>query len=92
MRAFLATRQTPLRARARLKRQRAAIAAVLERVHEWLTAREPGAEPPATDGPRPSADTDAGHEVEAKPPGPPPAPDDPGPQAETAADPPPGGE
>ena len=30
-RAFLATRQTPLRARARLKRQRAAIAAVLER-------------------------------------------------------------
>ncbi|MDP7478731.1 MAG: hypothetical protein QGI10_05635, partial [Vicinamibacterales bacterium] len=36
VRAFLASRQTPLRARARLKRQRAAIATVLDRVREWL--------------------------------------------------------
>ena len=34
--AFLALRQTPLRARAALKRQRAALAEVLERVQEWL--------------------------------------------------------
>ena len=74
VRAFLATRQTPLRARARLKRQRAAIAAVLERVHEWLSTREPGAEPAAPDGSQPRADTDPGYEADAEPPGPPPAP------------------
>ena len=51
VRAFLATRQTPLRARARLKRQQAAIARVLDRVHDWLHARGPGADPP---GPPPS--------------------------------------
>ena len=34
--AFLALRQTPLRARAALKRQRVALAVVLERVQEWL--------------------------------------------------------
>ena len=36
VRAFLALRQTPLKARARLKRQRAAVAAALEQVQEWL--------------------------------------------------------
>ena len=36
VRAFLASRQTPLRARASLKRQRAAIATVLDRVRDWL--------------------------------------------------------
>ena len=36
IRAFLASRKTPLRARASLKRQRAAIATVLERVRDWL--------------------------------------------------------
>ncbi len=51
VRAFLATRQTPLRARARLKRQRAAIATVLDRVHDWLNANEPGADPPASPPP-----------------------------------------
>lgn len=63
VRAFLATRQTPLRARARLKRQQAAIATVLDRVHEWLNAREadappPPAPPPAA-GPAPRAGTRA---------------------------------
>jgi 1-acyl-sn-glycerol-3-phosphate acyltransferase len=38
VRAFLASRQTPLRARASLKRQRAAIATVLDRVRDWLEA------------------------------------------------------
>ena len=47
VRAFLATRQTPLRARAKLKRQRAAIAAVLDSVHEWLSTNQPGTGPPA---------------------------------------------
>ena len=36
VRAFLALRQTPLKARARLKRQRDALAAVLEQVQEWV--------------------------------------------------------
>ena len=36
VRAFLASRQTPLRARANLKRQRAAIATLLDRVRNWL--------------------------------------------------------
>ena len=64
VRAFLATRQTPLRARARLKRQRAAIAAVLDRVHEWLSTYEPSAEPPvpapSPEGPGSRAGTAAG--------------------------------
>ena len=34
--AFLASRQTPLRARASLRRQRAAIATLLDRVRDWL--------------------------------------------------------
>lgn len=38
VRAFLALRQTPLAARARLRRQRAALADVLDQVHEWLQA------------------------------------------------------
>ena len=54
VRAFLATRQTPLRARARLRRQQAAIAAVLDRVHEWLNIREAGGQPPAP-SPSPAA-------------------------------------
>ncbi|MDP6579253.1 MAG: 1-acyl-sn-glycerol-3-phosphate acyltransferase [Vicinamibacterales bacterium] len=41
VRAFLASRQTPLRARARLKRQRAAIATVLDQVREWLDTEDP---------------------------------------------------
>jgi len=41
VRAFLASRQTPLRARASLKRQRASIVTVLDRVKEWLDAQEP---------------------------------------------------
>ena len=45
VRAFLASQQTPLRARASLKRQRAAIATVLERVQDWLDAREPVGDP-----------------------------------------------
>ncbi len=68
VRAFLATRQTPLRARARLKRQRAAIAAVLERVHEWLGVQEPGTEPPAPADPAPRADADPGREPGTGPP------------------------
>ena len=39
VRAFLASRQTPLRARASLKRQRAAIATVLDRTQDWLESR-----------------------------------------------------
>ena len=39
VRAFFALRQTPLAARARLRRQRAALADVLEQVHEWLGDR-----------------------------------------------------
>jgi uncharacterized membrane protein YhiD involved in acid resistance len=38
-RAFLASRQTPLRARASLKRQRASIATVLDQTREWLESR-----------------------------------------------------
>ena len=34
--AFLALRQTPLRARASLRRRRVALAVVLERVQQWL--------------------------------------------------------
>ena len=47
VRAFFALRQTPLDARARLRRQRAALADVLDQVHEWLTAGEttPGQQP-----------------------------------------------
>ena len=41
IRAFLASRQTPLRARASLKRQRAAIASVLDRVQDWFESRFP---------------------------------------------------
>ena len=40
VRSYLALRQTPLRARVRLKRQRAEIADVLERVRDWLEERE----------------------------------------------------
>ena len=39
VRAFFALRQTPLGARARLRRQRAALADVLDQVHEWLGDR-----------------------------------------------------
>ena len=64
VRAFLATRQTPLRARARLKRQQAAIATVLDRVHEWLDTREAGARPstspPFPADPAPRAGTATG--------------------------------
>lgn len=72
VRAFLATRQTPLRARAKLKRQRAAIATVIERAHEWLSTREPGAgpprPPPAPDGPGPPPGASPGHPPRAQPP------------------------
>ena len=44
VRALLASRQTPLRARASLKRQRAAIASVLDRVQDWLESH-PGQQP-----------------------------------------------
>ena len=85
VRAFLATRQTPLRARARLKRQRAAIAAVLERVHGWLSAQGPGAGPvaPAPDGPAPRPDP--GQEPGTELPASAPAPDGPRPRADTDA-------
>ena len=55
VRAFFALRQTPLAARAALRRQRAALAAVLDQTHEWLekraestpfTAQTPGRERP----------------------------------------------
>ena len=46
VRAFLASRQTPLRARASLKRQRAAIATLLDRVRDWLEAHEPADDQP----------------------------------------------
>ena len=39
IRAFLALQLTPLKARARLKRQRAVLATVLEQVQEWLETR-----------------------------------------------------
>ena len=39
VRAFLALRETPLKARAQLNRQRAALAAVLEQVQEWLEGK-----------------------------------------------------
>ena len=39
IRAFLALQLTPLKARARLKRQRAALATVLDQVQEWLETR-----------------------------------------------------
>ena len=85
VRAFLATRQTPLRARARLKRQRAAIATVLERVHGWLSAQGPGAgsaaTPPAPDGPEPRAEADQGQEPGTELPAFPPASDYPRPRA-----------
>lgn len=60
VRAFLATRQTPLRARARLRRQQAAIAAVLDRVHEWLNIREAGGQPPSRAAADPSPGTGRG--------------------------------
>ncbi len=41
VRAFLANRQTPLRARASLKQQRAAIATLLDRVRDWLETERP---------------------------------------------------
>ena len=44
VRAFFALRQTPLGARAHLRRQRAALADVLDQVHKWLQAG--GATPP----------------------------------------------
>ena len=81
VRAFLATRQTPLRARARLKRQRAAIAAVLERVHEWLSTREPGPGPATPDGRTARADASPGQVPGTEPP--PPAPDGAAPRAGT---------
>ena len=40
VRAFLASRQTPLRARASLKRQRAAIATMLDRIRDWLETHD----------------------------------------------------
>ena len=43
VRAVLALRQTPLQARARLKRQKAALALVLEQVDSWLAATAPAA-------------------------------------------------
>ena len=52
VRAFLASRQTPLRARASLKRQRAAIATVLDRVRDWLETHEPADEQPPTTRPQ----------------------------------------
>ena len=52
VRAFLASRQTPLRTRASLKRQRAAIATVLDRVRDWLETQEPADDLP-TDAPTP---------------------------------------
>ena len=36
VKAFLALRQTPLKARAALRRQRVELASVLERVEEWI--------------------------------------------------------
>lgn len=59
VRAFLATRQTPLRARARLRRQQAEIAAVLDRVHEWLNTRDADADRPTPQDPRPATNSDA---------------------------------
>jgi 1-acyl-sn-glycerol-3-phosphate acyltransferase len=53
VRAFLASRQTPLRARARLKRQRAAIATVLDQVKEWLDTQEPAGGHSTDASPRP---------------------------------------
>ena len=50
VRAFLASRRTPLRARASLKRQRAALATVLEQVRDWLES-QPAADQPV-DRPR----------------------------------------
>ena len=47
VRAFLASRQTPLRARARLRRQRAALATVLEQVRDWLETPPAGGAPGA---------------------------------------------
>ena len=41
VRAFLGSRQTPLHARASLKRQRAAIATLLDRVLDWLETEWP---------------------------------------------------
>ena len=52
VRAFLASRQTPLRARASLKRQRAAIATVLDRVRDWLETDEPSAAPQGSVAPQ----------------------------------------
>ena len=43
VRAFFALRQTPPAARAALRRQRAALAAVLDQTHEWLQADVSGA-------------------------------------------------
>ncbi len=43
VRAFFALRQTPLAARAVLRRQRAALAAVLDQTHEWLQEGASGA-------------------------------------------------
>ena len=50
--AFLALRQTPLKARARLKRQRAELASVLEQVAEWVRDVRAPADP--RDRPAPS--------------------------------------
>ena len=43
--AFLALRQTPLKARARLKRQRAELANVLEQIADWVRDVRTGADP-----------------------------------------------
>ena len=51
VRAFFALRQTPLAARAALRRQRAALAAVLDQTHEWLEERVSRA-PAAAGSPR----------------------------------------
>ena len=53
VRAFLASRQTPLLARASLKRQRAAIATVLDRVRDWLETQEPAGDQPGDASTRP---------------------------------------
>ena len=50
VRAFFALRRTPLAARAALRRQRAALAAVLDQTHEWLQAGVTGEPVTPSDG------------------------------------------
>ena len=51
VRALLASRKTPLRARASLKRQRAAIVTLLDRVRDWLDTQEPAGDLPRDESP-----------------------------------------